>query len=117
MSYQIEYNYDTGDSFGTQTGLIGILELGWESLEVAKQNLQRIKEHYQWYSRKKGWRNEKVEDPTDKDWYSQKYDFCIILKTDDGNDWQISAPWCGYFESLNEARIISKVDDGMSISF
>lgn len=32
----------------------------------------------------------------------------IILYTDEGNKWQFWAPWCGYFESLVGAEIISK---------
>jgi hypothetical protein len=113
----IEYNYDTGNSFGTETGLIGFLELEWGSKEIAKENLKRIEEHYKWYSSKNSWRNQKVEDVSDRDWFVKEYDFCLVLKTDEGNDWQISAPWCGYFESLNYATIIQKEEDGMSIKF
>jgi len=43
-------------------------------------------------------------------------EFSIILKADNGNDWQIHAPWCGYFESLNSAEIVVDNSD-MKIEF
>lgn len=44
------------------------------------------------------------------------YEHCIKLKTDAGNDWQISAFWVGYFEHLNSAEI--EIDDkSMKITF
>ena len=40
----------------------------------------------------------------------------IILYTDKNNPWQFFAPWCGYFERLVSAEIISGESD-MKISF
>ena len=48
--YKIKVFYETGDSFGsndTET----ILEPEWEKLDVAKENLKRIKTHYKIYQR------------------------------------------------------------------
>lgn len=118
--YKIKYCYNTGDSFHTEFNLESTLELEWSNLEVAQQNLQRIKEHYTWYKLlNKGYYRgidhdknckEATKIALTKDWICKKqikgvwkveYDFSIILKTDDGKDWQFCAPWCGYFESLN----------------
>lgn len=42
---------------------------------------------------------------------------CILLYTDDGNPYQMWAPWCGYFEGLYYAEIVSKGNTDMKISF
>lgn len=47
--YKIKYTYNTGDSFHTEEGLESFLEFSWENIEVAKANLNRIKEHYKLY--------------------------------------------------------------------
>lgn len=47
MKYQIKYIYDTGDSFNHYRDEEGVLELINEDLNVAKENLKRIKEHYE----------------------------------------------------------------------
>jgi hypothetical protein len=44
--FGIEYQYRTGNSFGSHRET-EILELTFNSIEVAKANLNRIKEHYQ----------------------------------------------------------------------
>lgn len=46
--YRIKISYLTGDSFGTQD-TYDYLELTWKNLDIAKENLQRIKEHYELY--------------------------------------------------------------------
>ena len=43
-------------------------------------------------------------------------EYCIILYTDDNKPWQICAPWCGYFESLNYVEIVPDTSD-MKIEF
>ena len=40
------YNYNTGDSFSSESGLESFLELEWTNLDIAKANLVRIQEHY-----------------------------------------------------------------------
>ena len=50
MTYVIEFDYQTGDSFHTYEEYNVLLtDFEWENLEVAKENLQRVKEHYSWY--------------------------------------------------------------------
>ena len=111
--YQIEYEYNTGDSFGSSDET-DILKITWESLDIAKKALKRIKEHYEWYEYENNnyrYNEEKVSKPS---WHDLKYDLCLKLPLDNGKEVQISAPWCGYFESLYGARIIKSIDDDMS---
>lgn len=138
LKHQIKIHYTTGNSFGSED-TSGILELDWNNLDVAKENLKRIKEHYMCYkvdndySGKKGYYfssltpEEKLIYDTRKDqrWYHEtkffsnsndSYHYSIVLVTDDGNDFQISPFWIGYFERLNWAEIISD-DNDMKISF
>jgi len=152
MSYQIKYNYDTGDSFSQSLDNEGILELEWKDFEVAKANLVRIKEHYEQYRDlnshfTKFNPQEILLQNFEKDWFVHKprlvaykeditnYNAVdekdikrfeeagyktahiidttdatnqIILYTDKNKPWQLWAPWCGYFETLNWVEIISK---------
>lgn len=154
MKYRIKYTYDTGDTFSNQYGLEGFLELDWENLEVAKDNLKRIKEHYSLYELLEGYNNrykdhQKIlEENRNKDWFvasdrlvvfkedspdsfwaidekdkakvekegmKTKYiidettaQHQIRFKTDAGKEWQIWAPWCGYFERLVGAEIVGE---------
>jgi hypothetical protein len=43
-------------------------------------------------------------------WYSEQYpNFCLMLLDNEGNNFRYSASmWCGYFENLNSARIITE---------
>ena len=128
MKYKIQYNYDTGDSFNHEPDNSETLEMVWENLDVAKKNLQRIKEHYSQYkelnsySLKKS-REKILESSKDKDWFVEGTGYsesenCIILYSDDGKPWQFWAPWCGYFESLNYAEIIiPEEENDMKITF
>lgn len=135
--YKIQYNYDTGDSFKTEQGLTGILNFTWENLDIAKENLQRIKEHYNFYqvNNNTNWpefiadkkryetkdeSNIRIENIKNnartKDWYDGKYDFYLKLKMDDGIFYTTHPEWCGYFETLNYVEIISDSLD-MKIEF
>lgn len=105
MRYKIRYNYDTGDSFHIERNISQELELTWSNYEVAQANLIRIKDHYDWFESKKSSFADKI-DPSGKDWYNEKYSICINLYTDNGTKCEIRAPWCGYFENLNEIEII-----------
>jgi len=140
--YRILLSYSTGDSFGSRDGT-DYLELSWDNLDIAKENLARIKEHYEMYSdiesysskrRKEEWFKLNAEkdwfvnvpkpyristnndisesminqiDPSDID--SRPDEYCathyLKLKADNGNEMQMSAFWCGYFESLYGAEI------------
>lgn len=135
MSYIIKYNYNTGDSENNYPNNIETLELTFNSLELAKDALRRIKEHYTLYRElhsyqvryDKSPRNRKavLKDMASRDWAVLKkngeieYEFALKLLAETGKHFQLCAPWCGYFESLNEAWIEMgvKEDDDMRISF
>lgn len=120
--YKIKYVYDTGDSFRTEEDRIGIFEFSWNNLEIAKENLQRIKEHYEFYknlsesSLSKKEMKKFLNEMKLKDWFTPQCDSCLILFTDDNKPCRINAPWCGYFERLNEVEIIED-NSGRKISF
>ena len=126
MKYRIKYNYNTGDSFKTERDIVRYLEGTWENLDIAKKNLQRIKEHYEYYCYgdrnhdSKSERRKKENQFAKKDWYVKgSADYAsgsLKLQVDSGAFFQISAPWCGYFESLNEVEIEADVSD-MKVSF
>lgn len=117
--YKIKAYYTTGDSFGSEE-TDTILELGWENLDIAKANLQRIKEHYKFYrelndywSRSRRTSEVIKEEVSSKDWYYSE--FSVKLYADNGNEFIISAPWCGYFETLHRCEIIKEIGtDDMS---
>jgi hypothetical protein len=118
-NYKIKYVYDTGDSFHTEEGVEGILEFTWTSIDIAKENLQRIKEHYEHYKGQhsmfdrlsKKAQKEKLAQIKEKDWFDAKYESCIKLKADNGNLCSIYPPWIGYFESLVSVEIIEDNSD------
>ncbi len=132
--YKIKINYNTGDSFGTEEGLETTLEFTWKSLQIAKENLIRIKEHYEYYqllNKKYSTLSKKeiekqIKIAKSKDWfttseYNRDGEYALVLKTDDGTSCQISTTmWVGYFESLNYAEIVlvsAENDNNMKISF
>ena len=140
--YKIKIEFQTGDSF-SNSDETDYLDLSWDNLDIAKANLQSIKEHYDMYTainsygrnpsreslyeknKDKSWfvnnpilycisqnnaisedsksryKEENLEYRPD-DYYAQN---CIIIKTDKNKDFQMSAFWCGYFESLYSAEI------------
>lgn len=130
MKYKIEYDYYTGDSFRSDDST-GVLELEWEDLQVAKDNLKRIQEHWRYYKAKKEvrssysqtWVVNELEmvstvEKSQPDWYvkpeggNRDYNHhCIILYSDNGKPWQFWCPWCGYFEGLYGAKIINAESD------
>lgn len=102
--YKIQIEYETGNSFGlheeTET-----IEYTWEKYEVAQVNLQRIKEHYDWYQNEHGSKlfRKNVKRPK---FTHPKWDTSISLVMDDGTEQYYSTFWTGFFETLLVARII-----------
>lgn len=84
MKYKIKIDYSTGDSFNSYNE-IRYIDLEWSNLDVAKENLQRIREHYQQYTDVEYCRT-----------LTQKY---IIYNKNRPNDWFVYKP-----------RIISKLN-------
>lgn len=124
--YKIKIDYTTGDSYNTED-TSDVLELTWNNLDVAKDALRRIKEHYKMnrtidrsYSRKEI--EAVIKDNLTKDWFvleklvkdvidEHKAKYCIKLKNDAGNVVQFRCFWCGHFESLHSASIVSDDSD------
>ena len=130
MAYKIKISYTTGNSLDSEKAT-DLLELTWENLDVAKANLKRIRQHYLFYmvddtgGKNSYWFNsmtpeEKImyEQREQLDWYckGKNFHYSIILKTDYGNNYQISPFWVGYFEILHSAEIIVDQSD-MKIEF
>ena len=120
MKYRIKYEYKTGDSFHTREEK-SILEYEWEDIEIAKEALSRIREHYKWYEYMESprWRG-KVPIPK---WFkvSEKNEdimhHLINLPMDNGKEVQFYAPWCGYFETLYGAEIVVSDSEYEGTSF
>lgn len=113
MSFLIEYRYKTGNSFGSSNEAEK-LPLTWEDYKAAKDALRRIKEHYEYYQEvhsysygKQADAKKSKEDAKLKDWFVEESELCLKIKADNGADYQFYAPWCGYFERLHVASIIS----------
>ncbi len=139
--YKIKINYRTGDSFNS-FDTEDTIELTWKNLEIAKQNLQYIREHYEMYKECDSYKtvNQEVfKKYLDKEWFvnnprlfsisnkcaieeSKKIEgdyeynpdeyfarYCLKLKTDDEQFYQLHCFWCGYFETLYSASI--EIDD------
>ena len=118
--YKIKVYYKTGDSFHTKDTHT-ILEPTWKNLEIAKENLQRLKEHYKIekeYSRICF--NNDAEDkfissglPSFIKIEKRHHLLCMTLRLDNDNELQFYPCWCGYFEQLQWAEIIADKDSGM----
>ena len=92
--YTILIDYTTGNSFNSER--ISEEELGIvvSSLDMAKENLKRIKEHYKKYS----------DSPNRGDHYK------LDLLTDK-DERTIYPFWIGYFETLHGAKIQNLEED------
>lgn len=121
--YQIEVSYYTGNSFGSEDTK-DFLELSWNNLEIAKENLQAIKEHYEMYNHienppwgQKRIPREEIHEKYKNEWWFPETDniyfahYLMRLKTDEGKFMQQWNFWCGYFEGLYGAEIVSEESD------
>lgn len=107
--YRIKVSYFTGDSFGSEDAE-EYVELEWTNLDIAKENLKAIQEHYKYYQDIRKYKPEKTRKEwsvllQDTWWYVPDYDFCMKLKTDKNTFMQQSNFWCGTFEGLYGAEI------------
>lgn len=119
--YKILINYQSGNSFRCDV-YEDYLELEWDNLEVAKRNLAFIKEHWEMYSELNSYRmgkptkEETFENYSNKQWFVDNGDphyseYCMLLEADNGNKMQQRNFWCGYFEDLHGAEIITDNSD------
>lgn len=127
--YTIKIDYRTGDSFNTydtDTTLSG----EW-TLEVAKENLKRIKSHYTLYQNRHNYYSmgmqvkgkDIVEDAKKEPWFYTgdgchgNWEYELYLLENDGSSKSHSTLWIGYFERLISAKIISKIPEDDEMSF
>jgi hypothetical protein len=111
MKYTIEIHYQTGDSFHTEE-CVKSIEPTWENLEMAKQSLKRIKNHYE-YQREHCdiWSDPKKPLPEGVEWNKKYRVIMLVLIDDNGNPFYYSDFWTGHFEQLHEAKIIISQED------
>lgn len=120
MGYHIRINYVTGDSFHTETRDSSIGE-GW-TLEVAKENLRRLREHHRAVNISKNYysmaNHAKVENLS-TEWKKQPWyvgvhysngketinETSFMIVNNDGTPKKEYAFWNGYFEHLNSATV------------
>ena len=139
--YHILVEYQTGDSFSTEDTSDTLT--GWTDLDIAKENLKRIQDHYSWvaigecrgifcnhevckkasekhkqYSTQWGRFKQKEWKKTAPEFLKglEFPEYTIRLKQDDGSEKEKMVAWTGYFETLYGAKIISDPEDGWSFS-
>ncbi len=124
--YKIIVEYETGDSFGSWDASD---EIGpWTNLDIAKENLLRIKEHYEIYkdfeysdyykcneSTKRQFLNETGLSEIPR-WLAPHWQRNIILLNDDECPYIVHVNWAGYFERLSGASIRRAEEDGWSFT-
>lgn len=101
--YRLVCSYQTGDSFHNED-IDEELIHEFKSKEVAIAAMNRLQEHYKWYSDKESWR------PTNKfpepEWHKElEYDFQASYYLDNGELFKDNMPYCGYFETLYSLEV------------
>ncbi len=123
--YNIKALYTTSDSFNPPSEVETIIELKTEDEALAKQNLARLKAHYEYYNANNKLNSfsarynpevkKKLEtiikEARNQPWFVDKYDFSVKLLLDNGKEYQIHAPYCGYFERLISLEIVTDNSD------
>ena len=114
--FTINIAYTTGDSFHSEE-TEDTVALVWKNKEVARKALKSIKEHYDFCNASDQYGITPRERSVIKEraklqpWYCKDYpDFTLMVEMDDGTYHQLHAFWCGYFESLHSAEVITCPD-------
>ena len=95
MIYEILIDYTTGDSFNSSRITEEPLGIVNEDLSMAKENLKRIKEHWDKYA--------------NTGYNEEAYSLKMLI--DDGSERTINPFWLGYFETLHGAKISAEESD------
>lgn len=103
MYYDIELYYRTGDSFESKD-IHDRLGVTWKDLDLAKENLERIKQHYLYYRQNNSW--VWADEPKHKKPKFYKSDTQVILLLDNEVEWVVNCSWIGHFESLHGGKIV-----------
>lgn len=109
--YIIEIDYATGNSFGSER-LCEEIDIQWKNIDMAKESLKRIANHYEFYEENNGiYSDPDMELPVGAVW-DKKYRMIMLeLVDDDGKPYLYSSFWTGYFETLYSAKIIADNKD------
>jgi len=110
MKWRIRIDYETGDSFGSEN-THDYLDIEWENLDMAKESLRRIKNHFEFCDGKHCWTRPEGDLPVGVDWNDKWRCLRLILVDDDYNDYPCAAFWIGYFEYLHTAEIVGQDSD------
>jgi|AGFS01.1.fsa_nt_gi hypothetical protein len=129
MSYKLEVDYRTGNTFGTYNETTIIDDVEFADLESAKEALQFIAQHKklneQYSSERDKVKRDLIKlDIQSKPWcvksrFSDSFEFALNVRTskDSTELHEIYAFWMGYFETLEEVRIIDSGRDELSMRF
>lgn len=83
------------------------LKYEWENVELAKENLTRIQEHYYWYKTKTEYPYKEIARPK---WFihlqTNDHLYLINLKLDNEKDWVFIPFWMGAFHELKMIEVI-----------
>jgi hypothetical protein len=122
LKYKIVYDYSTGDSAGSETRCNQELDYKWTSLIAAEESLKRLADHYKFvcsysdYRHFTTTRDVLVEEAKTQPWFTQLdfWKYSVMLLDDNGKPFQLSVPWCGYFESLLRIEVAI---EGLKVEF
>lgn len=105
--YNILIKYETGDSFNSynEEDVVGHM---WSDIEKAKQSLQRIKNHYEYYQKTDTvWYDKKPKNlPEGVGWDYELKMVTLLVVNDNGEEVRINDFWCDYFDTLHSAEIV-----------
>lgn len=123
--FTINIEYTTGDSFKSYK-TEDTISLVWKDKELARKALKAIQAHYEFSNASDAWgitpreRSAIKERARNEYWYCKDYpDYNIMVEMDDGTFRSMNAFWCGYFETLHTAEVITcpGTDDEDKIHF
>ena len=121
--YTIKIDYETGNSFGRKD-CSQTLKANW-NLEVAKENLQRIKEHYKIIKDRDNYVSIGSSKETSllkkiktERWYVERnFEWSIKLLENDSTENEYNCFWAGYFERLYGGTIVESDEYNATMSF
>ncbi len=101
--YKIKIKYTDGDSNGTSREE-SFLEYDWQDADIAEENVDRIIQHYEWYSSAhNSLCNKTFAKPS---FVNEKHDKSFALKLDNGQEQFYGAFWIGWGQSLESAQVV-----------
>ena len=119
--WTIEVDYETGDSFHTETVYKEQIGLCWTDKKDAIAVLKIIEEHAEYgdltecrsyYDAPDTAQKKRIAVLKKRDWFSEQYGcHSMHVINNEGERVYQSAFWAGYFETLYEARVVSVDED------